>query len=114
MNPHDDEQDLRERFARLRRADGAQAPDFRRLVDGARGARARPRSLAPALLAGGVIAAVGLAAIQRLAAPPVERGPTLSEWSAPTDFLLRTPGHELLFSSPGFAPTSPLDPGTTR
>jgi hypothetical protein len=117
MRHEDDDVDLREAFAALRREDADLAPPFRAPASGpvAR-TRRRARTLR-ALLATGALAAsmvVGLWTWRRgTPAPP----PTVSMevWIAPTDFLLSTPGRELLHSVPRLVEPSSMaaSPGRT-
>ena len=101
---HDDP-DLREIFAGLRREDERAAPPFQRLwrADGRHGA------MAPAV-ARWILATAGIAGIATVvvmfgrATPrvnvPDESKVPLSTWRAPTDFLLQTPGRDLLATVP--------------
>jgi hypothetical protein len=104
LRPEDDDTDLRDAFAALREADAAQAPPFR--VPRAEGRAPRGHRLVPWL--GGLLAAAGLAAVLLPRARPLP-GPaptppaaSLERWTAPTDFLLRTPGREILETVPRF------------
>jgi hypothetical protein len=98
---HDD--DLRERFAALRREDARSAPSFDRLLRTA--ARPAPRPTARFAPAAGVVLAVaavffwGVRWHDRTArhAEPVI---PLADWHSPTDFLLETPGSPLLREVP--------------
>jgi len=92
-----DDRDLRNAFARLRDAESATVPRFR--VDVPR-RRAVPR-IAFAAIALVLVVTIGFVARrshERPAKPP--SNVTLSTWRAPTDFLLRTPGRELVASTP--------------
>lgn len=98
--PPDDETGLREAFAALRREDAATAPPFARVLAGRVVHR---RFLAPLL--GRLVAAASLAAavvvavaVRRPAPPPAAL--SIEPWTAPTDFLLQTPGLELLETVP--------------
>ncbi len=100
-DPNLEDKDLRERFAALRREDEAQAPDFVVLT-----ARRRPRSVGKFV---GVAAFVVAIVVGVILLRPVPRKPeqgtggniaSIAEWKAPTDFLLETPGRELLRSVP--------------
>ena len=97
------DRDLRERFAELRREDQAQAGEFGSFLH-----RARPRADRIRLSAW-VAAAAGLAvmiAVVVMLIPRLELraigNPEISitEWKSSTDFLLRTPGLELLETVP--------------
>jgi hypothetical protein len=94
----DDDRDLRDRFARLRDEDRAHLPAFRV-------AREAPRwTWSPRVLIAAAIILIALV----LARP--DRTPTnpsiqfvdlrAATWRSPTDFLLVTPGSELLRSVP--------------
>jgi len=108
-----DDSKLREVFASVRRADEARTPKFERVLD-----RTRPPAHGVWRLAAG--ASLGLAAvIAAIVWPPHRHGshsirsaaPMLTEWRAPTDFLLDTPGRALLDTVPelGVSPTPNLD-----
>ena len=106
--------DLREIFAGLRREDERAAPPFQRLWRAAvrRDAMAPVRTrwiLATAGIAG--IAAVVL--MLSRGTPPVnvpdESTVSLSSWRAPTDFLLQTPGRDLLATVPRLGMQPPPD-----
>lgn len=95
----DDDRELRELFSRLKREDRTRVPSYRTPV-----ARVAPRWRPVARLA--VAAAVVLIALV-LGRP--DRTPNMARqlvdlgaatWEAPTDFLLITPGSELLRSIP--------------
>jgi hypothetical protein len=100
---HDD--DLRARFAALRREEEVKAPPFAlpRSDFAARGLRWS----AGTLIAGAVCAITIMVAVVLLQLmPSAPRGITslplasLSQWKSPTDFLLETPGREMLRSVP--------------
>lgn len=102
MRNDDDDRDLRERFAGLRAEDQRTAPDFARLSrrpapDGRR--RRRLRWAAAATL---VVLAVVLfrARSEWLSRPSPDEAPSITTWKSPTDFLLQTPGRQLLQASP--------------
>ncbi|HEY8130290.1 MAG TPA: hypothetical protein VII12_00235 [Thermoanaerobaculia bacterium] len=80
---------LRQAFAELRREEAAHVPPFR--VDGRRGRWPATR-LAFALLVLMIVAMI----FRHHNTPQ----PSIAEWRAPTDFLLKTPGQELLTSVP--------------
>lgn len=118
MNPKDLESELTRLFEEQRRADEASAPGFRELMARARAAT-KGRGFAPAregrwawraavAAAASVALATGLYLLRR---PPEPRLPsnaaTLADWKAPTDFLLQTPGAELLGRLPDFLPSVP-------
>ena len=98
-----DDRDLREWFAQLRRQDQAQAGEFGSFLQ-----RARPRANRMRLSVWGAVAA-GLAVMIAVVVMSIPRsgrrtfgGPEISitEWKSSTDFLLRTPGLELLQTVP--------------
>jgi hypothetical protein len=79
---------LRDAFAELRRAETARVPAF----------RIRDRRPKPYLrLAFAALLLIVLAVVMIPRRPPQ---PSISAWRAPTDFLLQTPGRELLSSVP--------------
>jgi hypothetical protein len=82
---------LRDAFGALRRQEAASAPRFDRM----RRARA-PRSLTPRL----AFAAMVLITVAVVVFRPEKPQPSITAWKAPTDFLLQTPGRELLQSTP--------------
>jgi hypothetical protein len=90
---------LRRRFAMLRREDEQQAPEFGRLWHGR--ADARRRQTRWFMAAACVL--VALALLWRRSAqrhPDDKTVASITEWKAPTDFLLETPGRELLRTVP--------------
>ena len=121
MRHDDDESDLREAFAALRREDADQAPPFRAPLAGGSGRRGR--GFAPAtgewLAAAALVAAllVGVRAVRRpTPTPPLMA--SLERLTAPTDFLLRTPGREILETVPRLVerpslavPSGPIENG---
>ena len=91
---------LRQAFAELRREETARAPEFNRLWS-RRPARLSTRLAFAALLL--VVVAVSvIPIIRRHRTPQI----SISEWRAPTDFLLKTPGQELLTSVPDLKGTT--------
>ena len=102
MNPNDpsNDRDLRERFAALRREDASQAPEFDAVLRHARRSKtAWSRWAAAAAMV--VVAAVLLVKFYPRPAPPTQ---SITEWKSPTDFLLETPGRDLLQTMPSFGP----------
>jgi hypothetical protein len=110
MTSIDPDNDLRDLFARLKQEDRARAPSFKAV-------RSRPvrRHGAPSRRALGVAAGVAAAAIlitalsimehRRQSAASRQAPPNLlarSSWASPTDFLLQTPGSEMLRTIPSF------------
>lgn len=96
--PHDDA--LRGRFAVLRREEEEHVPEFASLWRGrVRAPRGKARWVVAAACALIVVVAV-------LWSRSGKRGPeevsvaSITEWKAPTDFLLETPGRELLRTVP--------------
>lgn len=108
--------DLMEQFAALRRAEVASAPSFERVIGMAR-RRSSDAGWRVAVAACILVVAVGWM-ILRVPAPPPgaptirKSAPTLADWRAPTDFLLETPAAELLHTIPDLGPHTPngLDP----
>jgi hypothetical protein len=110
-----DDSDLRERFASLRRAEAASAPNFEWVLGSGR-RRFNNAGWRVAVAAGIVSVAVG-GVILRVSHPPeapvaLASAPTLAQWRAPTDFLLNTPVQELLHTIPeiGERTSTRLDP----
>ena len=93
----DDERDLREAFKELRRATLSRTPAFASLRDRAPAPRAEQRRRLALVLAS--LAVVALL-WPRPAPPPPKPAPSIERWKAPTDFLLHTPGAELLRTVP--------------
>lgn len=99
----DEDTDLRERFAQLRAEELRSVPPFRRQ------ARSRPQRLrwkmvaaTVALLLVAVISAVGVRRREAKTFSDSDRAAvrSLAAWHAPTDVLLRTPGDQLLTTTP--------------
>jgi len=112
MRDGDDESDLRKAFAALRREDATEAPAFEALL-----ARARPpggrRGLLPLL--GGLAAVSAVAVVLAVMAgrrpgPAPSPAASIEQWIAPTDFLLRTPGYEILQTTPRIGASPVLPP----
>jgi hypothetical protein len=106
-----EEKDLGRLFEELRRADAASAPSFRGVLGRRKIRRAVSRPLLR-IFAGAALAIAGaLTAILLL--PPGRRRPeldpaaTIARWESPTDWLLRTPGRELLEELPALAEEVP-------
>jgi hypothetical protein len=112
MKSPDDEQELRERFARLRTDDQASVRSFEAMVASAalrapkRKARRGPSPrLATAMLIVLATAVVIIVVQMHLAAKrqdlwSVRLDPDSVSWEGPTDFLLDTPGRGLLRTIP--------------
>ncbi len=97
---NDDDRELREMFARLRRQDHARVPPFRLPAARPVSPWAMPMKVAAA-------AAVILVAVVLAIPDSGERQPPVqlvdlgdAAWHSPTDFLLITPGSELLRTMP--------------
>ena len=118
MSSKDLDREIARLFEEQRRADEAAAPAFRELLARPRARRAPlARWIRRPALAAAAVAVVAAALLLRR--PPPPRAPesalpavatTLASWKAPTDFLLQTPGAELLGRLPVLV--SPA-PGTT-
>lgn len=106
MRPADPDRELARLFSEVRRADEASAPPFAHVLERAtagRAARSRPALFRFAALAAVFAAAALAAALLRRPAPETagrQRPVTLAQWKSPTDWLLRTPGSELLTALP--------------
>lgn len=128
------DRELRAGFAALRRQDEQAAPAFAALWNGAvrRSRAARGRGLRRAALAA-ASATAALAALAVALSPWVKSGllsprpsarqalspagrpaPSITAWRPPTDFLLRTPGEEILVQAPSFGRDAALDGGIPR
>ncbi|HEY6842820.1 MAG TPA: hypothetical protein VI391_01530 [Thermoanaerobaculia bacterium] len=83
---------LRNAFAELRRVEAAKIPPFR-----AAGQARLPVLHRYAFAAIVLLIVIGVALLPHRSAPPQ---PSITAWRAPTDFLLQTPGRELLNSVP--------------
>lgn len=103
-----DDRDLRENFDALRREDAGAAPAFDPIWDAAARRRSSRRFTAASgralWAAASVVVIAGAAILYRGASPPEAASEDVArafaEWRAPTDFLLRTPGRELLETVP--------------
>ncbi|HVG90408.1 MAG TPA: hypothetical protein VNB54_02860 [Alphaproteobacteria bacterium] len=96
----DSDDTLRRRFAALRREEDPQAPEFGTLWKSRAGARRRQaRWFATAVCM--LVALLALLWIRSAQRRPDEKAvASITEWKAPTDFLLETPGRELLRTVP--------------
>jgi hypothetical protein len=91
---------LRRRFAALRREEDQQTPEFALLWQAGAGAR-RPQARWFAAAACALIALLAFLWIRSVQRRPDDKTvASISEWKAPTDFLLETPGRELLRTVP--------------
>jgi hypothetical protein len=104
MSENDD--DLRARFATMRSSDGERVPAFERFT--ARRRVPTRRIAARIALAALALFVVGVSTYRAMRPAEPAHQVTLAQWRAPTDFLLRTPGSELITSSPTFA-SPPLE-----
>jgi hypothetical protein len=111
----DNDKDLRAAFKALAREDSAAAPPYRR----ERPRAARPHPGGPAMklawVSAGALAAAAsvaglLAVLSPAPAPPME--PFTESWTAPSDFLLATPGSEPLSGAPEGLESIDLTPTT--
>jgi hypothetical protein len=95
------DQEFRERFGSLRREDAKRAPGFERVLQRS---RRRPSSRLGALaMSCLLVAAMAVTVLQishRARPAPHDATLSLANWRAPTDFLLNTPGRELLRTVP--------------
>lgn len=114
------DRDLRERFSELRRQDHAHAGEFSSLLH-----RARPHANPIRRLSVWVAVTAGLAVTIAVVVTSIPRSGhrntgspemSITEWKSSTDFLLRTPGLELLRTIPriGELPASMGSPGGRR
>jgi hypothetical protein len=91
---------LRRRFAALRREEDQQTPEFALLWQAGAGAR-RPQARWFAAAACALIALLAFLWIRSVQRRPDDKiVASITEWKAPTDFLLETPGRELLRTVP--------------
>ena len=98
--PNDDN-DLRERFTELRRQDQARACDFDALLRRRRPIAPRRRFPAWIAVASCLAVAIGIVlAPRRISHPHPTPEISITEWQSSTDFLLRTPGQEVLQTVP--------------
>jgi hypothetical protein len=100
-NRSDEDRDLHAVFTELRRQDASQVPEFAALIQH-RGAERKPFPLRELAVAATCIVIVALVLARFRPRPSVAPVPSLTEWTSPTDFLLQTPGRELLKSVPQF------------
>ncbi len=99
------DRDLRDSFAALRREEEARAPEF--VVPLRPGHKDGLRNFPGRLIAAAVCVAAIMAAVLWLRTAPqtarrVPDGPiaSITNWKSPTNFLLDTPGRELLRTTP--------------
>lgn len=112
MNRQQDDSDLRKLFAAIRESDGDLIPSFQRVWNASRLRQPKPAGVRILRLAVFVfLVLLGVHLVNRPETKPVKQlAGSLSKWKAPTDFLLKTPGMEVLQSVPTFgaAPHSGL------
>ena len=102
MTPEDRE--LSRLFEAARRADESAAPDLERLL--ARSRRRRPTSASRRIAYAAAVACLVTVAVVLLRGvhpAPAAETLQLADWLSPTDFLLDTPGSELLSELPTLA-----------
>ena len=106
-----DEYRLQAKYARLRRAEAASVPSFERVIG--RDRRRSNHALWRVGVAAALLLTVATAAIVRLAPPggSAIQASALANWRAPTDFLLDTPGRELLHTIPDVGHNSSAELG---
>src|SRR5688500_19165067 len=97
---NDDDRELRELFARLKQEDRARVPSFRTPVakEAPRSGRAARVAIAAAIVLIAFVLARPDQTPRTMPRPVVDLG--AAAWQSPTDFLLITPGNELLRSMP--------------
>ena len=91
---------LRRRFALLRREEEQHAPEFARLWSVCAAARRQARWFAVTACA--LIALLAFLWILSARRPKEITAASITQWKSPTDFLLETPGGELLRTVPEF------------
>lgn len=122
MNMNGSENEVRRLFHELRTRDEQRAPSFSRLCRAPAVCQTVPVrhgfSLRLAAAAALLVMGVGIAIYCSLPSRPqgIKKmdlvSINISEWQAPTDFLLRSPGEELLKNAPSLASLSGLAIGT--
>ena len=112
-----EDRDLAHLFEELRRADEASAPPFKDVLERGRAGRGTPARFALLRLATLAFLLLAAALVALLIRRPAgetddrERPVTLARWKSPTDWLLRTPGSELLNELPTLPGSVPKYPG---
>ena len=123
MSDIDTERGLRELFDRLREEDRARTPSFDATVAAlAQRRRLRPRWALRMAAAAAAVAVITLAYEQRQATVRRDRARAEARrsvlpapgWTAPTDFLLNTPGSRLLRTVPSFGAASWITTSSTN
>ncbi len=105
--------DLRRLFQEMRASDAAAAPAFSLAPRPVR----RPLRRRALQLAGAAAVVAAVLLLARTETPPYPIDTTATRWSAPTDFLLRTPGLEILTNVPPVGQrgaSTPATPEDTR
>jgi hypothetical protein len=109
-----DDSSLREQFASLRRADAASAPSFLQVTSRA-GNQFNDTpwkvGLAACIVLTATVATIWVARVAPPGGSVHAPAPMLADWRAPTDFLLDTPGRDLLHTIPNLTPDSPTGVG---
>ncbi|HEX7288482.1 MAG TPA: hypothetical protein VF532_20020 [Candidatus Angelobacter sp.] len=98
IGPEED-RNLHQRFAELRRQDTARAPEFAALLR-PRAKRTGFSAFSRLAIAVACVLVITVTLARYHSRPPAKPVPSLSEWRSPTDFLLQTPGRELLIGVP--------------
>ena len=107
-----DDLEIRKRFAAMRDENGANTPGFEEVLQRVPPKPyIGPRVLAPAacLVVAAAIVTVLRTSPDHTASAPDIAGLSLAQWRAPTDFLLDTPGRELLYAVPRIGDADTLD-----
>src|SRR5262249_24023681 len=99
------DRDLREQFVALRREDAAQAPGFV-VAEQRRAAAPWSWRMPVIVLFAPALVAVLFFTLHRGPERPA-LGQSITEWKSPTDFLLQTPGREVLNRVPVFTQWPP-------
>ena len=100
-----EDRDLRGAFAELRGAERGAAPPFR--IPPAKSGRRGRSALRLSMVTAAVLIVIAGYVSRRDTRPTAARMTPISEWRAPTDFLLRTPGREVLDTVPKMQPEAP-------
>ncbi|MGH7701233.1 MAG: hypothetical protein ACREMJ_12045 [Gemmatimonadales bacterium] len=102
------DRDLQELFDSLRRHAASAAPSFHATLAAARrrALRSRPLRLVATLAAGVVILLLAVTVVGRREPPVGAVDLAATSWQAPTDFLLQTPGADLLRTVPALGTTT--------
>lgn len=110
IGPEDD-RDLRARFTGLRLQDAVRTPEFAGLMQQAR--RSRPPRFTGMAVAAVCLLVAGLLVLALYPRHHASPAPSLTQWRSPTEFLLQTPGRDLLRSVPRFGmwPEQGVAPG---